>query len=80
MTHQCITRPTFIEIQCAHSVAYHCLEFVQLPAALQQLLSQALVQISVANHRLPQDHLFKLGQKGGIHRLLGDNNSARLQP
>lgn len=80
MTHKCICTHTFVEIQCAHGFADHRLKLVQLLAALQQLLSQALVQISTAHHRLPQDHLLKLGQEGGIHRLLGDNNSARLKP
>lgn len=79
-THPCIRIQTFIEIQCAHGVAYHCVELFQLFAALQQLLSQTLVQISIACHSLPQDHLLKLGLEGGIHSLLGDHNSARLKP
>lgn len=71
---------TFVEIHCAHCVAYHCLKLVQLLAALQQLVSQALVQVSVANHSLTQNHLFKLGQEGSIHRLFGDDNGAGLKP
>lgn len=78
--HKSIRTQTFIEIQCAHGVAYHSLKLVQLFAALQQLLSQALVQIGITHHRLPQDHLLKLGQEGGIHSLLGDNNGARRKP
>lgn len=75
---QCISS-TFVEVQCAHGVAYHCLKQVQLFAALQQLLCQALVQVGVAHHRLAQDHLLEFGQEGGIHRLLGDDNSAWLK-
>lgn len=72
--------PTFIEIHRAHRVANHRLKQVQVFAALQQLLGHAFVQISVANHSLAQDDLFKSGQEGGIHRLLGDDHSAGLKP
>lgn len=46
---------------------------------MEKVLSQAWVQIRIANHHLSQDDLLKLRQEGGIHGLFGDNNSARLK-
>lgn len=79
LNHQYIRAHTFIKIQRAHGVTDDCLKLVKPFAALQELLGQALVQISAAHHRLSQDHLLKLRQECGIHWLFGNNNRARLK-
>lgn len=73
-------RQTFIEIQRAHGVAHHRVELAQLLTAPKQLLGQAVVQVGVADHQLPQDQLLEFGHQFGIHRLFGNNNCSRLKP
>lgn len=71
---------TFVEVVGAHGVADERGEVGEVPAAGQQLLCQALVQLGAPHHHIPQHHLLKAGLEGRVHGRVSDHNRASLDP
>lgn len=65
---------TFVEVVGAHGVSDDGRQVLQLRGALQELVGHSLVQLGAPGDDFTQNHLFKLGAEGVIHRFVCDHH------